>query len=253
MNEIVAINKPYGLTPLQAINAFKYKFPSYALEKISYAGRLDPMANGLLILLVGDQNKKRNEFESLEKSYEFEILLGISTDTYDPLGLITATNPLREDTASQCIKILGSFIGQREQSYPPFSSMHVAGKPLYFWAREGKLADIKIPTKKITISSLEIASTSYLSSIDLVKKIIERVSNIKGDFRQPEIVKSWEDLTTSTQLFPIVSCRATVSSGTYIRSLAYEIGERLGVGAIAYSITRTQVGKWQLKDAIEIY
>lgn len=252
MNEIVAINKPYGLTPLQAINIFKSKFPAYKDEKISYAGRLDPMASGLLILLVGDKNKNRNEFESLEKTYEFELLLGITTDTYDALGLITAISPLQPNTVKQCAQLLPSFIGSHEQTYPPFSSMTVSGKPLYYWAREGKLDDIKIPTKTITIKSLETTSTSLIKSPDLVTNVVNAIKQVNGDFRQDEIIKRWETLLKKDQSFPIITCRTTVSSGTYIRSLAHEIGQQLNCGAIALSITRTHVGKWCLNDAIKL-
>lgn len=252
MNEIVAINKPSGLTPLQAINIFKTKFPAYKDEKISYAGRLDPMASGLLILLVGDKNKNRNEFESLEKTYEFELLLGITTDTYDVLGLITAISPLQPNTLKQCMQLLPSFIGSHEQAYPPFSSMTVSGKPLYYWAREGKLHDIKIPTKIITICSLVALSESSLPAKNLIDQTIRRIFKIEGDFRQAEIIHSWKNITTTSQSFPRISCRATVTSGTYIRSLAHEIGQKLNCGAIALSITRTQVGKWCLNDAIKL-
>ena len=252
MNEVITVNKPRGLTPLQTIQLFKQKFPNYQNEKMSYAGRLDPMASGLLILLVGDQNKKRNEFESLQKTYEFELLLGITTDTYDALGLITAVSPPQPNTLKQCAQLLPLFIGSYEQAYPPFSSMHVLGKPLYYWAREGKLHDIKIPTKTVTIKSLEIISMSLIKSPDLVTNEVNAIKQVSGDFRQAEIIKMWRTLVKKNQSFPLITCRTTVSSGTYIRSIAHEIGKRLGIGGIAYSINRTQVGKYLLEDALEL-
>lgn len=252
MNEVITVNKPRGITPLQTIQLFKQKFPSYQNEKMSYAGRLDPMASGLLILLIGEQNKKRNEFESLEKTYEFELLLGITTDTYDALGLITAISPLQPNALKQCLQLLPSFIGSHEQAYPPFSSMNVSGKPLYYWAREGKLHDIKIPTKIVTIKSLEITSTSLIKSPDLVANVVTVIKQVNGDFRQDEIIKRWETLVKKDLSFPLITCRATVTSGTYIRSLAHEIGKKLGTGAIAYSIHRTKVGQYHLKDALEL-
>jgi tRNA pseudouridine55 synthase len=252
MNEVITVNKPRGLTPLQTIQLFKQKFPNYQNEKMSYAGRLDPMASGLLILLVGDQNKKRNEFESLQKTYEFELLLGITTDTYDALGLITAVSPPQPNTLKQCAQLLPLFIGSYEQAYPPFSSMHVLGKPLYYWAREGKLHDIKIPTKTVTIKSLEIISMSLIKSPDLVTNEVNAIKQVSGDFRQAEIIKMWRTLVKKNQSFPLTTCRTTVSSGTYIRSIAHEISKRLGIGGIAYSINRTQVGKYLLEDALEL-
>ena len=89
MNTIILINKPISLTPLQAIRRLQSLHPELEGEKIGYAGRLDPMAEGLLLLLVSDENKKRKEYERLPKTYEFEVLLGIETDSYDVLGIIT--------------------------------------------------------------------------------------------------------------------------------------------------------------------
>jgi len=252
MNEIVTINKPRGLTPLQAVVLFKNKFPAYKEEKISYAGRLDPMAEGLLILLIGNQNKNRNEFESLKKTYEFDILLGISTDTYDALGIITKSSLVSKNKGSRCVSLLPSFIGEHDQAYPPYSSMTVSGKPLYYWAREKKLETIKIPAKTITISSLVVLSKSSILAQDLIDQTVTRISKVKGDFRQNEIIDSWRSLSLTSQSFSLLSCRTEVSSGTYIRSLAHRIGIQLGCGAIAYRICRTNVGDYELAKAISI-
>src|SRR4051812_15345092 len=92
MQAIILLNKPLSFTPLQATLKFKQAFPEYADQKIAYAGRLDPMAEGLLLLLIGNETKKRKDYEALSKTYEFSILLGISTDTYDLLGKIKETN-----------------------------------------------------------------------------------------------------------------------------------------------------------------
>jgi len=252
MNEVITVNKPGGLTPLQAIERFKQKFPLYQNEKISYAGRLDPMASGLLVLLVGDKNKNRNEFEGLKKTYEFELLLGIETDTYDGLGIISHVYNSPTDYLTQVAKLLPLFIGVQDQPYPPYSAMHVAGKPLYYWAREGKLDEIQIPTKTITIDSLTIKQASEVSSSILSKRIIKVIGGVQGDFRQSNIIGLWEKFSMDHRNFPLISCTANVSSGTYIRSLAHEVGKRLGTGAIAYSIHRTKVGKHHLKDALEL-
>jgi tRNA pseudouridine55 synthase len=69
MEQVITVNKPIGLTPLQAVTQFRKKFPLYASEKIGYAGRLDPMAEGLLLLLVGDNNKTKEQYEQLDKEY----------------------------------------------------------------------------------------------------------------------------------------------------------------------------------------
>ena len=84
------IYKPIGQTPLEAIELLRKSDPSLADVRMAYAGRLDPMADGLLVVLVGDECKNRTKYELLDKTYNFTMLLGLSTDTYDILGRITS-------------------------------------------------------------------------------------------------------------------------------------------------------------------
>ena len=92
MKNVIYLWKPVGVTPLQFLNIFKEKHSEYKNETLSYAGRLDPVAEGILIVLVGDENKKREKYLGLDKQYVSEIVFGISTDTFDQLGLITNVN-----------------------------------------------------------------------------------------------------------------------------------------------------------------
>ena len=277
MRNVVPIYKPVGLTPYQSVLQFKKQSPEYAEVKISYAGRLDPMAEGLLLLLVGDENKKRNEYEKLRKTYEFTILLGIETDTYDILGIVK--NPKHEaqmpkqalnasDFDIRISNLLSSFIGKQIQSYPPYSSKAVKGKSLYWWARENRLDEIKIPSHEIEIYDLQLMSTEEIrisrldrdpewqrpSGQDLRFKIQENIKKVNGNFRQEEILKAWEDFFIKKKHteFPIFHCKITCSSGTYIRGIVHEIGQKLDSGAIALSIKRTKVGEYNISSIINV-
>jgi len=277
MRNAVPIYKPVGLTPYQSVLQYKKQFPEYADMTISYAGRLDPMAEGLLLLLVGDENKKRNEYEKLRKTYEFTILLGIETDTYDILGIVK--NPKHEaqmpkqalnasDFDIRISNLLSSFIGKQIQSYPPYSSKAVKGKSLYWWARENRLDEIKIPSHEIEIYDLQLMSTEEIrisrldrdpewqrpSGQDLRFKIQENIKKVNGNFRQEEILKAWEDFFIKKKHteFPIFHCKITCSSGTYIRGIVHEIGQKLDSGAIALSIKRTKVGEYNISSIINV-
>ncbi len=279
MKSVLSLYKPVGVTPLQMIALLKEQYPEYAKQTISYAGRLDPMADGLLLLLVNEENKKRHEYEALPKTYEFSVLLGVSTDTYDLLGKIfhfpfsrfhLSTNfsiqefvnlDSMEIGKSKVENLLQSFSGKRLQQYPPYSSRTVQGKPLYWWARNNRISEIEIPVKEIEIFAIKLLSQSQISMNDLRLKIADTVSGISGDFRQEEILQSWnhflnelDNQTTSqpTSSFPLLNCRVTCSSGTYVRSIAHEIGEKLGCGALAYSITRTHVGSYSLEESLHL-
>ncbi len=253
MNEVISLYKPAGLTPSQLIDDLKKKYPSFEGVKISPAGRLDPMAEGLVLLLVGDANKRRDEFLKLDKTYEFSILFGITTDTYDLLGKVLKTDfsysyPVLSEKLP---KLLASHIGKTSQPYPPFSSKPVNGKPLFHYARTKQLEEIILPEKTVTIKELHLISL-YKDTTDEVKKTtLEKISAVAGDFRQEEITKIWEEQFPS---FPttlsVAECTATVSSGTYIRSLAHTLGEELGCGALAFSIKRTKIGNYRVEDAL---
>ncbi len=254
MNTILSLYKPRCMTPLQAINHLKEMRPELKNEKISYAGRLDPMAQGLLILLLGDENKKRHEFENLDKTYEFTILFGIETDTYDVLGKITGVKMV-PDTIEQNLKdILPNFTGKRIQEFPPYSSQTIDGKPMYYLARNNLLKGKLIPTKEIEIINLTIISRQVLPSTEIIKKIIHDIDRVQGDFRQDEIRKEWENVLKENpdSSFTLATLQADVTSGTYIRSLVHEIGKTLSTSALAYSIIRTRVGDRTIEDALTL-
>ena len=249
---IIVVYKPVGITPLQAIEELKNLRSKYREQKISYAGRLDPMAEGVLILLVGDENKRRKEYEGLKKVYEAEIVIGISTDTFDALGMIQRVN--LNHSHHDVITVLNGMIGELDQFYPPFSSKTVNARPLYWWARENRLSEITLPSKKIVIDEIKIIKEENIIIKDLVRSIIEKISKVQGNFRQEEIKKAWLDLEHKhpNDQVKIVGVRIRCSSGTYIRGIASTLGEALGVGAFAYSIKRTQAGEYAMKDCVKI-
>ncbi len=146
MNEkksTLILEKKIGQTPLQVLEEFKKNNPEYQGIKMAYAGRLDPMAEGQLLVLVGDTCKERDKYLGLNKEYEFEILLGFKTDSQDVLGLAKYGKPrnffktifFRRDKQrtpiKNILKKLHSFIGKHNWEYPIFSSKTVQGKPLF--------------------------------------------------------------------------------------------------------------------------
>ncbi len=273
MRYIIPIYKPLGMTPFEVINIFKDRRPIYKNETISYAGRLDPMAEGLLLLLVGDENKKRKNYEDLQKTYEFRVLLGIETDTYDILGKIVHVpssifhldQAFKENQVFMSLEngklqmenLLHSFTGKKMQAYPPYSSKTVSGKPLYWWARQNRLDEIETPRKEIEIYSLELLAKEKIMIQELRFLIQERISKVNGDFRQKEILREWNKFFNDITLkqynnFPVMHCRVTCSSGTYVRSLSHEIGKQLGASGIALQIIRTKVGEYTIEEAFRL-
>ncbi|MBD3280975.1 hypothetical protein GF389_05690, partial [Candidatus Dojkabacteria bacterium] len=206
-------------------------------------GRLDPMAHGQLLVLVGDECKKRDQYQNLSKEYRFRVIFGLQTDTYDMLGLVkneVNTESIQKLSKEEIEEVATSFVGKYEQSYPPYSSKPVDGKPLFQWAREGRLDEIKIPTKLVEVMSLQVINHSTILGSELLDYLSENIQKVKGDFRQEAIQEKWDEVLSmyeSTE-FPVIEFKATVSSGTYVRSIANEMGQKLGTGAFALEIER---------------
>jgi tRNA pseudouridine55 synthase len=249
--EVIKLYKKLGETPLECIERFRLEKPEYAKTNMTYLGRLDPMAEGLLLVLAGNTRDKK-QFLDMDKTYEFEVLWGFETDTYDTLGLVTGTGPMPQKLDLKMGKLIENIQKKKTQSYPPYSSRTVGGKALHTWAREGKIDEIDIPTRQVRIFSLEHTNTKLLNKEELLKEIESRIDLVKGDFRQAEIIKTWRRAVelqaelNHTHEYLISGFRADVSSGTYIRSLAKEMGEMLDTSACAFSIKRIRVGEYKL-------
>lgn len=259
MDKVINLYKPLGISPLDAVELFRKSNPQYADVKIGYAGRLDPMAEGLLLLLVGDENKNREGYLGLDKEYNVECILGMETDSYDVLGLVeegdvkAAIRVSKEDVKNA----LQKFEGDIEQKYPPYSSMTVDGKPLFWWAREGRLDEIEIPSAKRHIEKIKLTSFEKVSMAVLQENIFEKISHVQGNFRQDEIIKKWNEFfskersdVTESETFMKISLTVRCSSGTYMRTLIHDLGTILGTKATTFSITRTKVGEYEVEDSI---
>lgn len=251
MQFVIPIFKPIGPTPLEMIKQFRVEHPEYAYSKIGYAGRLDPMASGLLLFLIDHENANRKIYEKLSKIYTFDLIFGIETDTYDALGLIQNRQyftkfPAQIELQQKLDSILTQMIGYKEQAYPPYSSPRINGKPLFYWARHNLLHTITIPKKIITITSIGVLKSKVISLKKLKNMIINQINKVRGDFRQDQILATWQALELPFVALPVFHCQVACSSGTYIRSLAHEIGQKMNFGAIACNIQRTRIGNYSI-------
>ena len=257
MLRYAVIDKPLGLTPLQAMEAYRKSDPDLMRAPLTYAGRLDPMAEGKLLVLIADECKKRDLYAALDKEYVFEVLLGFKTDTGDVLGIpevaesaSVSAHVSDRDAADAAV----SLIGEHTLPYPAYSSKTVAGKPLFQYALDGTLDTIELPTTEIRVYSMQYMDRLTLVRADLIERILDKIDRLKAgndtgllgaDFRKDEIAKGWWDLHDRRKTAcTVLRFKTTVSSGTYIRSLAPLIAERLGAEGLAYSIRRTKIGRY---------
>jgi tRNA pseudouridine55 synthase len=252
----IVLTKAVGETPLSCVEAWREKHPAYAGVSLAYAGRLDPMASGKLLILIGEECKEQEKYHNLDKEYTFRVLFGVSSDSLDVLGLVresgsrTATTPDLEHT-------LATLTGDISLPYPIFSSRTVHGKPLHTWALEGRLGEIEIPTKHSTVYSLTLDKLSELNRADVVREarlqfesippVTDARKAIGNDFRRTDVRDTWNTIEMSgqpTDEFTIATITCVASSGTYMRSLAEEIAKRLGTTGLAFSIHRSIIGQY---------
>lgn len=209
--EVILIDKPYGWSSFQALNAVRWTLRrAFSLKKlkVGHAGTLDPLATGLLILCTGKSTRKINELQGMPKEYTGTFHLGATTPSYDletepgPQGPVDHLTPDRLQAAARALT------GEIVQQPPVFSAIKKDGKRLYEYARSGR--DVEVPLRKVTIESFEIT----------------RVALPEVDFR--------------------VRC----SKGTYIRSLAHDFGQILGTGAYLSALRRTKTGIYTVNKAL---
>ncbi|MDC0449108.1 tRNA pseudouridine(55) synthase TruB [bacterium] len=209
---ILNVNKPINWTSFDVVA--KYRNIS-GVKKVGHAGTLDPLATGVLLLLTGKDRKNQQNLMGLDKEYEAEVMFGATSPTYDLEGRLSycEQKPILDEVKKELPDTIKKYIGQIQQTIPPYSAKKVKGTPMYKLARKGKISEKELPTKTVTINSIKI--------LDYFEK-----DNL-----------------------PVVRVRISCSSGTYIRSLARDFGTDLGCGGVLASLVRTKVGEYSIKDS----
>lgn len=253
----IVLHKKRGQTPLAAIDVWKTAHPEYADVRACYAGRLDPMAEGRLLVLLGDECKKLKRYTKFDKEYVIEVLLDLATDTGDVLGLPVYGGEQTRPNRSAVLSTLRTVTGTHLVPYPGFSSKTVNGKPLFLYALEGTLDTIHIPEHDETVHSIVLESiesweqtevADYIeNALMVVPRSEEESKRLGDDFRQDLIRAGWRTLFEHIpeREFAVLRLRIACASGTYMRTLAQRIGTELGTAALALSINRTKIGRYK--------
>ncbi|MCR9180190.1 MAG: tRNA pseudouridine(55) synthase TruB [Erythrobacteraceae bacterium] len=230
------LDKPRGLGSTQGVSAVKrvLRQNGYARTKVGHGGTLDPLAQGVLPIALGEATKLAGRMLDASKIYEFTVRFGAETDTLDTQGDVVATSDVRP-TMAQVEAILPRFTGAIEQVPPAFSALKVGGQRAYDLARAGEV--VALQARAVTIHALAIRHP--------------------GAGRDPEPQAQSSDaldpgLRRGDGLVDAVTLTAHVSKGTYIRSLARDIAYALGtVGHVTY-LRRTKAGPFRQEQAISL-
>ncbi len=257
MKRYVVLEKTLGQTPLECIEMWRVtNSPTYDNFPLAYAGRLDPMASGKLLVLIGEECKHQEKYHGLDKAYRFEVLFGVATDTQDVLGRITQTEipDINRDQLTRCAQ---SFIGNISLPYPHFSSKTVRGKPLHVWTLEGRLGEITIPIKTSEIFSLKLDNVREVRGQEIYETVSCNIAKVTpvtderkalgNDFRRVDVLADWQQFfeTYANSNFTIATFTCIASSGTYMRTLAEVIARECGTTGLAFSIHRTHIGRYR--------
>ncbi|MBN1622591.1 MAG: tRNA pseudouridine(55) synthase TruB [Endomicrobiales bacterium] len=204
-NGLLNINKQTGVTSYWIVDKVK---KILKIRKVGHCGTLDPIAEGVLLVLFGNATKFQSQFMSMRKTYRTRLSLGVKTDTGDITGKVLNERPVEKYSYEHISGMLERFKGEIKQLTPIYSAAKYNGKRLYKLARLNM--DIKRPPRFVTIHRIDI--------LHIGSKSIE--------------------------------LRIKCSSGTYIRSLAEDIGEALGCGATVEYLCRESVGPFNLDSAV---
>ena len=204
MNGVLIIDKPSGFTSHDVVARVRHILKQRA---VGHLGTLDPLATGVLPLVLGNMTRLAQFYLASEKSYDGMIRFGFATDTYDAEGESVGEPQEPALTIEHVRDMAGKFVGTIEQTPPPFSAKKIDGVPAYKLARKKRdvsLKPVSVEIKQFEISTLEDSRAQFA---------------------------------------------ARVASGTYLRSIAHEMGQLAGCGAHLESLRRTSVAEFQLNDA----
>ena len=201
---VLVVDKPVGMTSHDVVQAIRN---GTGLRRAGHTGTLDPRASGVLVILVGPAVRLSEYVSASDKRYQAIIRMGGKTDTFDADGKFTQDDRPINVTEQQFEDVLKTFVGEIEQTPPPYSAVKVQGRKAYEMARAGE--EVELAPRKINVYHLEVL-----------------------EWAPPEIVLD-------------VHC----SSGTYVRSLANDLGKELGCGAYLVGLRRTKSGRFTLREA----
>ena len=234
----IVLDKPRGLGSTQAVGMVKrvLRQGGHAKTKVGHGGTLDPLAEGVLPIALGEATKLAGRMLDASKIYEFTIQFGEETDTLDTEGEVIQRSDRRPPMAA-IAAVLQHFTGEIEQIPPKYSALKIDGKRAYDLARAGE--EVEMKTRRVTIHSLTMA----------------------GEREDPELKSAFQtsagrpdpyDVAAPLELAEAVTLTAHVSKGTYIRSLARDIARALGsVGHVTY-LRRIKAGPFHENQAISL-
>lgn len=238
---VIPVDKPLGLTSHDVVNRARR---ARGTRRVGHAGTLDPLATGVLVLCVDDATKLVQFMEADSKDYLAWIALGAGTPTLDAEGPVTEQAEVTPPNETRVREVLAGFLGPQAQIPPQYSAIQVGGQRAYAVARAG--GELDLPARHVTIHSLDLLGV--YSSV----REAPRTFSPGPDGWSPDANGRTFTLPQPLGDFPTLLVRASVGSGTYLRSLARDVGAALGVPAHLAGLVRTRVGRFDLAGSVSV-
>jgi len=215
MDGILVVDKPQGMTSHDVVDFVRSRF---GLKKVGHAGTLDPMATGVLVMLIGTCTKSSGMFILDDKEYEATLVLGATSDTGDAWGRIQHSGKKADFEKDQIESAFNKFLGQIEQVPPMYSSVKFKGKKLYEFARKGMTVNVR--PRKVFISNLQITDLS-------IPEVSFKITCSKGTYVRQLCVDVGQTLGCGAYL----SCLKRTRSGKFLIDAALSIDELKAIGS----------------------
>ncbi|OJW72099.1 MAG: tRNA pseudouridine(55) synthase TruB [Sphingomonadales bacterium 63-6] len=250
----IILDKPVGLGSTQAVGAVKRNMreAGYGKVKVGHGGTLDPLAEGVLPIALGEATKLCGRMLDASKIYDFTIRFGEQTDTLDAEGQVIATSEARP-TLAQLEAVLPRFTGQIDQVPPAYSALKVDGKRAYDLARAGEEVELKV--RAVTVYALSILPERGRGTMhSMVEGQVPDGASLTGS-GPPQVPlhrPSDGPPPRAGENLPEITLTAHVSKGTYIRSLARDIALALGTVGHVTMLRRVKAGPFTLAQAISL-
>lgn len=244
-SKVLILSKRRGESPQGCIARYRARHSAYDQVSISHVGRLDPLAEGVVLALVGEENNHRSKYAALAEEYTLDALFGFSTDTFDLLGKITAFEPAASVNSRDIGKALNEFRGKIRQQEPQASSRTMLGKSIAEWSK--LFRPVSLPEHDAVVYEISLLRTYKAPEAAVLAWALEGIDQVAGDFRQDDVKYLFKRYLSDSgaRTFPGATVRLMCSPETSPRSIAHGIGEHLGVPSVALRLVRTKVGDFQ--------
>lgn len=208
------------------------------MKKVGHSGTLDPSATGVMVVGVGKVTRLLGFLKDLPKRYVAEVVFGVETNTLDADGEVTATHDMSGVTLDDIAEAAKGFVGEIEQIPPMVSAVRVSGKRLHEWAREGR--EVERPPRQVQVLSIDVGEGSVKAAGPVA--MTGGYSAASGEVGEVSVKAAG----------PVAKLDVRCGSGTYIRTLAADIGAALGGGAHVATLRRLAVGSFVIEEACDV-